>query len=405
MSTSLSEAVAIEYSKRGSSRDSTIFVIPFDMASRGASVQWVSQYPYENELLYPPFTCLTCESVEIKNGIKYLHVRAAISTACPDVSQIQTVTDKLPQTPSKLRSPPKVSPSSLGIVEATKAVRISDDEEKEDLFSIQPTPYYKNTHTSQVVTKFNSFRVNISCPQEVITAISKIDRAWFSSVEMGGCASDNPSVFLEQWESVKAKSKSETLKLYEQNPTRLGFGVNMTTPGLHLLGILAVKETLKRKNLRILDVGASTGYTTLQLLSSCYYLGGSVFDVVGIDHVPEFIKSAKSILAIIQAKSEVAQSFLSRVRFIASDARELNPDRDGKFDIIHTGAAVPLDNVESFKEMLNINGVLVGPVQETADKQAYVKYTKLPSGQVQREELLGVIYTKFISLEEQLKRK
>jgi hypothetical protein len=46
--------------------------------------------------LYPPFTCLTCEGFEIKNGVKYLAVRASVSTARPDVSSITTVTSKMP---------------------------------------------------------------------------------------------------------------------------------------------------------------------------------------------------------------------------------------------------------------------------------------------------------------------
>ena len=93
MSTSTDENVALEYARRGSTTDCTIFTIPFNMTTRGATVQWVSQYPYENELLYPPFTCLACDSWEIRNGVKYLSVTASASNACPDVSKILTVTD------------------------------------------------------------------------------------------------------------------------------------------------------------------------------------------------------------------------------------------------------------------------------------------------------------------------
>jgi len=48
MSTTTDEAVALEYAQRGSTTDCTIFKIPPDMASRGASVNWISQYSYEN---------------------------------------------------------------------------------------------------------------------------------------------------------------------------------------------------------------------------------------------------------------------------------------------------------------------------------------------------------------------
>ena len=58
--------VAVEFAMKGTQKVGTVFEIPFNMASRGASVQWVSQYPYENELLYPPCTYLTCEKVHLQ---------------------------------------------------------------------------------------------------------------------------------------------------------------------------------------------------------------------------------------------------------------------------------------------------------------------------------------------------
>lgn len=103
MSTSLHESIAIEYARKGNNSEfskgnnseCSIFVIQFDMASRGASLQWLSQYPYENELLYNPATCLTTEKFEIKNDIKYIHVRASVCTARLDVTNILSVKDKL----------------------------------------------------------------------------------------------------------------------------------------------------------------------------------------------------------------------------------------------------------------------------------------------------------------------
>ena len=63
MSTSTELAIATEYAKRGNLAECTIFTFTFDAASRAADVQWISQYPYEKELLYPPCTYITVESV------------------------------------------------------------------------------------------------------------------------------------------------------------------------------------------------------------------------------------------------------------------------------------------------------------------------------------------------------
>ena len=95
MSTSTDKNVALEYARRGSTTDCTIFSMAFDMTSKGASVQWVSQFPYENELLYPPLTSLTCEKWETIDNVKHIYIKASISTMRPVTTQIIRVTDCL----------------------------------------------------------------------------------------------------------------------------------------------------------------------------------------------------------------------------------------------------------------------------------------------------------------------
>ena len=86
MSTSTAMAIASEYSKRGTRSECTIFEIAFDGASRAADVRWISQYPYEQELLYPPCTYITCEKVEMKTDadgfqVKHITAKLTVSTA------------------------------------------------------------------------------------------------------------------------------------------------------------------------------------------------------------------------------------------------------------------------------------------------------------------------------------
>ena len=71
--------MAIDYSDPSTA--GSIFEIEFDAASRGADVLWASQYPGEKELLYPPCTYLTCESVvqpAETGGIRLLKVKASM---------------------------------------------------------------------------------------------------------------------------------------------------------------------------------------------------------------------------------------------------------------------------------------------------------------------------------------
>ena len=111
MSTSYDIDVAIEYAMRGNSsftlitlllssliigttKQCSILEIEFDAGNRGAKVKWVSQYSYEEELLYPPCTYLTCKKVSVDDdGIRRLVVHASVSNARPNLKSIKTVKD------------------------------------------------------------------------------------------------------------------------------------------------------------------------------------------------------------------------------------------------------------------------------------------------------------------------
>lgn len=89
MSTTKNPAVALDYSGGASVRGS-VMAIDFDLASRGASVQWVSQYPHEEELLFPPCTGLSCVDVHEGGAKRCLLVRAQLSTARLDTAEVAT---------------------------------------------------------------------------------------------------------------------------------------------------------------------------------------------------------------------------------------------------------------------------------------------------------------------------
>ena len=89
MSTTKRAAVALDYSGGGATPGS-IFVIDFGMSSRGASIQWVSQYPHEEELLFPPCTGLASVGFS-QHGVKRcIRVEAQVSTARLDTREVTT---------------------------------------------------------------------------------------------------------------------------------------------------------------------------------------------------------------------------------------------------------------------------------------------------------------------------
>jgi len=110
MSTSRDPAAALRYS--GSIQQAgSILQITFDIGSRGADVQWVSQFPAEQELLYPPCTSLTCSSVMQIGCKRVLNVTASVSTHRPEVSWCHTPMDKPPS--NRPQRPESLGPFAL----------------------------------------------------------------------------------------------------------------------------------------------------------------------------------------------------------------------------------------------------------------------------------------------------
>ena len=88
----------------------SIFEIKFDAASPGADLQFLSQYPGEREMLYPPGTQLTCQHIEEDNTRRVLKLTATYN---PD--------NLLKQRISSIRSlddvpAPNLQPGAHGVV-------------------------------------------------------------------------------------------------------------------------------------------------------------------------------------------------------------------------------------------------------------------------------------------------
>ena len=81
MSTTTDEAVALTFAKEGDARTaSTLVVASMGMIDRGATLDWLSQYPHEREILLPPLTAMEVVDIEdfVDSGafqIRKLHVR------------------------------------------------------------------------------------------------------------------------------------------------------------------------------------------------------------------------------------------------------------------------------------------------------------------------------------------
>ena len=90
-STTRDLAVALDYAG-ASATDAkcSIFAIDFDMTSRGASVKFVSQYPHEDELIFPPCTGFTTRDFVEFGSKRCVVLSVQVSTARPDTREIKT---------------------------------------------------------------------------------------------------------------------------------------------------------------------------------------------------------------------------------------------------------------------------------------------------------------------------
>ena len=92
MSTTFDQGVAQSFA--GTGRGS-IFKIKFTVANRGASLSFLSQYPAENEIAFPPGTLLSCtQEEELANGQRLLHLEAFSNPdtkLCEAVAHISSV--------------------------------------------------------------------------------------------------------------------------------------------------------------------------------------------------------------------------------------------------------------------------------------------------------------------------
>eukprot|EP01044_Picomonas_judraskeda_P000422 COSAG03_NODE_18_length_21685_cov_15.938988_28_plen_674_part_00 len=100
MSTTTDEAVAMSFAKGGDAGTaSTLVVASMGMIDRGATLDWLSQYPHEREILLPPLTAM--EVVEIEDFVdsgsfrmRKLHVRLNTNLVSMTIENLLAVRKK-----------------------------------------------------------------------------------------------------------------------------------------------------------------------------------------------------------------------------------------------------------------------------------------------------------------------
>merc|ERR1719453_1211538 len=79
--------VALEYTGKG---PGSILSGEYSATTRGASLQFLSQFPHEDEYLFPPKTMIECLSHQTRGNKRLAMVRLTVNPKIPDTSAILT---------------------------------------------------------------------------------------------------------------------------------------------------------------------------------------------------------------------------------------------------------------------------------------------------------------------------
>jgi hypothetical protein len=88
MSTTADRTVAMQYAKGSQqSKASTVMEIKMGMIDRGADLAWLSQYPEEKEITFPPFTGLEVATTDVEDSVLIVNLRLNVNLMSPTIEE------------------------------------------------------------------------------------------------------------------------------------------------------------------------------------------------------------------------------------------------------------------------------------------------------------------------------
>ena len=67
---------------------STVFQMEMGMVDRGADISWLSQYPHEKEVLFPPLTGVQVLGMHVDGSTLVVEARLSLNLTAPTIEQV-----------------------------------------------------------------------------------------------------------------------------------------------------------------------------------------------------------------------------------------------------------------------------------------------------------------------------
>ena len=131
MSTTRDNRVALEYATGtvgGPSGCGIVFEIQQGMVDRGADMQWLSQYPHEQEILFAPLTGLEVQGTRVEGSVLVVVLRLTVNLQAPTIEQViskrrRAIADTCMNLAAELRNEMATSPEWAGVSEHADAAQ------------------------------------------------------------------------------------------------------------------------------------------------------------------------------------------------------------------------------------------------------------------------------------------